>query len=171
MKINKLIMLAAFILAALSAIPNAQAQNGSPSYSPAIISFGSINNANIGQFQSTNAFTGSTNYPAAVAPQIGTIKYQNLALEDDMIVPTNSAGATNTYVFAPSVTGVGTGDLGKEITWVHAMVQTAGTVPTNHVATTNLVMAGYGYLKLISYAVTTGTNQSTLWFGQKISCP
>ncbi len=172
MKINSKIIAVACAIGALFTAATAQAQSGPPSYIPASISFSSLYNANIGQFVTTNAFTGSTNWPTALQPQIGPMKYQVIALEDDMLVPTNSAGATNTYVFAPSVSGgSGGGDLSKQFTWVHACVQSAGIVPTNHVAVTNITVGGYGYLKLVSYAVTTGTNQSTLWYSQKISCP
>lgn len=149
----KTLILSLVGVAVLLATISTQAQNGAPAVGYAVISLPATYAA------------GTTNIPLTIAPQIGALKQQNLALAST--ISAASPGATNIYTFAKSVDGINFDTNAADVVSFQSACIGAGPVTT----VTNLPTGGVTYFKLITVVTTgTATNNSFL-YGVKISAP
>lgn len=99
---------------------------------------------------------GTTNYPAATAPVIGSLRWRYIGFA--FTLTSASPGATNTYKLAPSIDGINFDTNTADIYSVTAYCVGSGPVTL----VTNWDSYGTGYYKLISITtVGTATNGIT----------
>jgi len=136
-------------VAALLATVSTQAQT--PIYAPSVVSLPSVFSA------------GTTNLASPPVLYVG--KQGNAAFEST--IAGTSAGVTNVYYFAPSVSGVYFDTNAAEVVLFTNSVVSGAT----NTVTKNLSAAGIGYFKLFS-VVTTGTATNVAhYYPTKLSAP